>query len=217
MIAKKRFESDINSKENVLQYYRNKAFSLLRFGWEWDGKHKEFEYGVLVNFKHLENNHISMFIYKDYRKKGLLKKWYQKNREETFWTLPECGLEDYFLDNNIPFVIGEKDNSEEYKKVNLKFCDKYDNGLCENWMNLIDTSLFLLEKPPSKRDISSSFLSPKVSYFHDYIDTIEDKDIKKAVSQTIKIFTGNINNLSTLEKKIRDNVHQKMGGILCGY
>jgi len=91
-----------------------------------------------------------------------------------------------------------------------------DESLNENWMNLADSSIFLLDKThPQKVILLLETLSQDVTYYKDYAEQANDKEVAEIIRTTSAIFDKE-RKLSQLEIASYKLIHRKTGGHLFG-
>ena len=157
-----RFNFNANNVTDAKEYIISRAKQLLRLEYKLETI-KEFYWGVSAYFIKNKDVFQSLYILEQYRGKGI----YKNNITNKILTSKECGIEDYLLENKIPYVCENLTPFAEYKIISDFYKNTKANRSGVFLMNHIDEGLYILEK------IGASDTAKKAYCLHPIIQSDE--------------------------------------------
>lgn len=136
-----RFNYDANTIAEARTYMIGRSRQLLRHGFMLVNIN-EFDWGISAYFEKDMITYQSIYILKDFRKKGV----YKRNITHTILTSYECGIEDYLLLNSIPYTLINISGMKEYTAIEEIYGAEKAIRSGVDKINHIDEGLYILEK-----------------------------------------------------------------------
>lgn len=143
---KKRFNSDVSTLEEAIEYYTNRSIQMLNCQWSWDGKFKEIDGGIEITFIHEEQGEFkSALIFKQNVGKGFMKKYFQDNPGLKFVSGPMCKKMKSWLDyQDVEYMCFEPHLTSEYLSVQRHYGDTKAQRSNNYYMNHIDEGIYII-------------------------------------------------------------------------
>lgn len=163
-----RFYDDAATKEEALEYYRQRAIQMVADGWCWDGGYFDHGWGVEVHFTRIKDPtlYVSVYVLAGETGKGHLSGWFSdrdadlKSGAMTFITSDPCGKMKRFLEaKGYPFRLVQPAYWEwpEYRAVETLYGDQRAERSRQFLMQHIDEGLYLLGRLGASEEAKRAF------------------------------------------------------------
>lgn len=159
----KRFDNDATTIEGAINYMKNRAIQLIKFGYRLNSI-EAHEWGIDATFCKGSKDFQSLYILAQYRNNG----HFLSNVNKTILTSKECNISSYLDSKGVKYVMVDLTVFNEYKMIE----DYYRDGKAERsgayFMNHIDEGLSILN------NIGASDIAKKAYCLHPIFQSDEE-------------------------------------------
>ena len=160
-----RFNFDANTIADAREYMIARSRQLLRHGY-FLVNINDLEWGISAYFEKDTKLYQSIYVLRDYRKKG----YYRKAITHTILTSGECDINNYLEIREIPYVMVNLSEHKEYTAIQKAYGNRKAERSGVELINHIDEGLYILEK------INASNVAKRAYCLHPLIQG--DKELK---------------------------------------
>jgi len=177
-----RFNHDINDFEEAKYYFCNRSKQLMFNSIKLNpDKFEDLGWGCHAVFYNLEDKnkeYHSVYVYNSFRNQKKLRIFCEQNPDYTFVTSPDCNIENWFIRNNIKYIVSAIHTDTLYYHTISKF---YGDTCAKRskvpYMNHIDEGLFILKQINASDDAIAAYcLHPMVQRDEDLQKNYFDKN-----------------------------------------
>ncbi len=161
MNEKIRFNLDCNNYSDALEYTKNRYIQLLKFGARSFKTYNYDDIALIAIFKWSDGSeYYGIYLYKDFRNKGLYEDIWNTLGKPTIVTLEECNLTDYLVKKKIDYI--SYSHKKHYRGVYQIIENYYGNKTTErsqiHLMNHIDEGLAILESLYATQEAKEAYI-----------------------------------------------------------
>lgn len=182
MNYKQRFNHDIETFDEAKYYFCNRSKQLMFDSIKVDiNEFKDLGWGCHASFydmTDLSKKCHSVYVYKSHRNQKKLQIFCEQNPDYTFVTSPECNIENWFIKNNIKYIVAARHTDTiYYESISQFYGDTCAKRSKVSYMNHIDEGLFILKQINASEDAMAAYcLHPMIQRDEDLQQNYFDKN-----------------------------------------